>query len=395
MEILQPLIRAWASNFSNPLFLVFTALSLVQLVQGWRRLAQLRPKWQEWQADPLNAWKKTFGEDISFYAAVPISVVIHELGHAIVVWAFSGHVIEFGYFFYWGYVLPDRVFPYAWQEWILASAGTWGNVVFALAIFLLFWNHRSPSWRYTARRTVRFQLFFAFLYYPIFTFILPIGDWRTIYNFNATPELSSAMVVVHLLILAGYWLGERRGWFTMQTFASKEEESLFTETLAQAEANPEDMQAQMAQLPVLLNSGSQQAGLQLAKKLMKQWPNSAEPLFYAILFEWHITETRVPLSSVKNAERLLDLPAPPSWHAVAHLALGAYQSELGYDEKARPHFDMGLRQANQQHFILYHRALLFIRQGQYNEARQDLELALKQAPKEPLYQYYLNQIKTK
>ncbi|MCZ7670661.1 MAG: M50 family metallopeptidase [Chloroflexi bacterium] len=142
----------------------------------------------------------------------PLGVFFHELGHALAVWFFGGTVVGFNFRFFWGevehfgvYTLPER--------WLISLAGTLGSLLFGLGVWLALRHNRVSSLRYFGLRAFRFQIYFSLLYYPLFSIILPIGDWRVIYDFAATPILSSVTLVVHLLFLAAYWLYDRQGSF--------------------------------------------------------------------------------------------------------------------------------------------------------------------------------------
>lgn len=229
MSILQPLIAAYASILSQPIALIFTVLSALQVFQGVRRIAIVRRRWSEFVTNPLIAWKRQIGQDIAFYVAVPVGVLIHELGHALVVWLFGGRVLEFGYFFFWGFVLPDRQFQPAWRTWVLSASGTIGSLLLALIVALLLWRHRSAAIRFAAKRTVRFQIYFALIYYPAFTALTRFGDWRTIYDFQATPLLSGATAIVHGLILLAFWQMDKRDVFDEAGAVSAETQTRYNQ----------------------------------------------------------------------------------------------------------------------------------------------------------------------
>ncbi len=271
MSLIEPFIRAYASMLQQPLMLIFTALSVVQIYQGLKRVSILRTRSRDWVASPLEPWKRRIGRDLSFFAAVPIGVLIHELGHAIVVWAYGGRVVEFGYFFFWGFVLPDRSFTPAWREWVLSMSGTIGNLLFALVVAALFWRHVSASVRYAAKRTVSYQIFFALIYYPIFTAILGIGDWRTIYDFAATPMLSGGTAVLHVLILLGFWLADKRDVFD-EALAISAEKQTEIDTLNATGTFADRVNA----IIMLSNNGSAREAKQAAKALSQEHPHSGD-----------------------------------------------------------------------------------------------------------------------
>ena len=276
MELLLPFIRAYSTIFLNPIMAIFTLLSAAQLYQGIQRLSRLRPRRAEWLAEPLRPWKKAAAEQVAFYVSVPISVFIHELFHAFAVWGFGGRVVEFGFFFFWGYVLPDRVFPQLWQEWVVSFMGTVGSLLFGLSWWLIFGRNSSSSVRYLARRVLRFQIYFSLVYYPIFTAVLSFGDWRTIYDYRSTPRLAAMAAVLHVAILFWSWRLEKGGWFDAAAFESESAKQAHHELQVSAENRPDDLATQLALVDSLIAKDSRQEALQLARSLVNKYPNSAE-----------------------------------------------------------------------------------------------------------------------
>ena len=49
-------------------------------------------------------------DQAAFFILLPISVALHEFGHALGVWGFGGEVIDFGYYVFAGYVSYDAPF---------------------------------------------------------------------------------------------------------------------------------------------------------------------------------------------------------------------------------------------------------------------------------------------
>ena len=103
----------------------------------------------------------------------------------------GGQVAEFHYRAFWGYVVPIGSFTAA-QSWFIAIAGTLASLAFGLFVWWVFRRASSSTLRYFGLRAFRFQVYFSLIYYPLFTLLGFDGDWRTIYDFSATPLLSLA-----------------------------------------------------------------------------------------------------------------------------------------------------------------------------------------------------------
>jgi hypothetical protein len=112
--------------------------------------------WQDRAAfvgEPLRRQDKSWASEAAFLIAVPPSVLVHELFHALVVWGLGGKIVDFGFYFYAGYVVPDRAFP-AVQSWWISTAGTIGSLLFGILLYLFLRNHRSTTMRYFARQAL-------------------------------------------------------------------------------------------------------------------------------------------------------------------------------------------------------------------------------------------------
>jgi tetratricopeptide (TPR) repeat protein len=271
MDILRPLILPYLSIFDSPLFIIFTLLSAWQAWQGlqlgqiiWRERPQI---WQE----PLTNAKMRLFDSAAFLLAIPPSVFIHELGHAIAVWAYGGRVLEFGFFFFWGYVLPDRRF-FGLQEWVISSTGPWASLLCAAALGLLWYTARSNVVRYFAQRAVRLQIFFSLIYYPLFTLGLSFGDWRTIYDFSLAPVAATITAVLHVLILVVHVWADRRGVYEQPTFASPADAQAFRLLAQKADADPTNLPLQDQLITELWRRNANREAQRRLKTLLHQHP---------------------------------------------------------------------------------------------------------------------------
>ena len=118
----------------NPLELIFYAISLMQAYRAVQLAGLLRREWGSLKQEPLTVRKLGLAEQAAFYLGVPPAVLVHEIFHAIPIYAWGGEVINCGYGFYWGFVQPDRFFAPG-QEWFISLAGTLGS----LLIGALYW----------------------------------------------------------------------------------------------------------------------------------------------------------------------------------------------------------------------------------------------------------------
>lgn len=374
-------------NPDNWLMAVFTGLALLQL-RGSVELT--RTAYQQWPViyqNPLTKAKKQWAQEASFYLMVPIGVFIHELGHALAVLFVGGQVLEFGFFFFWGYVAPTPLAPVPY--WIVATAGTAGSLLFALTVWLLGRGSTHRPVRYFTKRTVSFQLYFSLIYYPIFTAVLPIGDWRIMYNFSLTPLLSGGLAVVHVALLAGHWWATRQGWYEEKTFPSAEAENIFYRLQEAAASQPQDLQLQREWLAALYQAGDLITAQKHVQQLLEKHPTWADGwLMLAVVLMRHQQQ---PTSQIAGyAQKSLELGLSDMWQKVlAYRLLGDYATGREQFDQAQQAYEQALSLLQQfqptatylvrwkeELVIMYiSRGHLYRRLKQYDQARADLNQA--------------------
>ena len=148
----------------------------------------------------------------AFFILIPISVLLHEVGHAVAVWWFGGDVVAFGFFFFFGFVGYEGVPDVSDRFWI----ALWGNIVsIALgigAILLAFLRPMRAAFNYPLIMFGIISILISLVFYPAMDLLSDLhGDWSQIYS-EDTPVLATGMGIVHGLILLGAiiaWQTER------------------------------------------------------------------------------------------------------------------------------------------------------------------------------------------
>ncbi len=369
-------------DLTSPLELIFYGLSLLQAYRAVQLAGLIRKDWSGFRQPPLTRHKMRLVESGAFLLAIPPSVLVHEYFHAIPIWLFGGRVVNCGYGFYWGYVQPDRFFP-AVQEWIISLGGTIGSLLFAAVLFGLLYRNQSQTLRYFGRQSLRMLLYFSLIYYPIFTALTFIGDWRIIYDFGATPVLSGATAVIHAAVLLLFLRADRHGWFEMVGHRSQADEAKFEQLQATWQQNPQDTRLALSYAEALRLGGASQTATQVLQQLIKQNPNMAEP-YLQLAFVQSEGKQKVPGTAVRHLEKALQLGLSEArQQAMAHQLLGQYRLETGHGQAALQHLDQALGAAADTSINplykahLYHlRSLAHLRLRQPEEARQDGRQAL-------------------
>jgi tetratricopeptide (TPR) repeat protein len=365
---------------NSPLFWIFTLLSAVYFINGLRLGYDMWQRRDAFSAEPLEPWKKQWSERAAFLLAVPPGVFVHELFHALAALAFGGKIVDVGFGFYWGYVQPVGSFTPA-QNWFISIAGTLGTLLYGTAVWLYLRQNRSSAWRYFGLRILRFHLWYALLYYPLFTLFTFIGDWRTIYDFAATPILSGITLVVHLSALGFFWWSDRQGWYEMPAFASVEDRERFKQLQRREAEAPQSEEVQLQMIDQLRRSGATREARERARFFVRDHPRSAiGHLLLGVL----TAESGRTLSHEgrEHLEQALQLGLGEGRSAaVAHAMLGEDELRRERWDSALRHFDAAVAVADdgqaQQAHLYYLRALTQRRRGRYDAARQDIDEAIR------------------
>lgn len=369
----------------NGILGLFDIFSLLYLFRGLQLLNRIRQQWRLLLSNPLTQPKKHLAEQASFFIAVPPGVLIHELGHALAIWLFGGQVVEFGYRVFWGYVRPFGTFT-ASQDWFISLAGTLGNLLFGAALWLALRRRRSEALHYFGLRAFRFQVYFALIYYPIFTIVLPIGDWATIYDFAATPLLSGVTAVCHAGLLLLFWYGDRTGWFEMPAFAAAGESRSFAALQEQANANPQDTRLQLQTIDALRRGGATNQARRRLDQLLAQHPHLADAYLQRAVLR---SERSVSPAAAADLQKALQLGlSTAQGQMIAHELLGQHYLDRDDPARAAAQFDQALDLAVQQNGripdghlaqLYYGRSQAYRRQRQYDLARRDIAAAIELA----------------
>lgn len=380
---------------------LFNVLALLYIGRAVQLAVQIARNWNALRQEPLTRAKQRLAEQAAFFLGVPPAVLIHELSHALAIVIFGGQVVEFGYRVFWGYVVPQGSFTPV-QNWIIAIAGTLGSLAFGAVLWLILRRNPSRTLQYFGLRAFRFQIYFSLLYYPIFSLFLPIGDWRTIYDFSATPILCAATAVVHALLLLLFWRADRAGAFEMIAFDSIATQTRYESVLATANAG--DPVAKLQVISSLWNGGAKHEAHRSLTGFLAAYPNSAEGHLQQAL-QAGDGRQHVGKEAFEAAGKALALGLREVDHAaLAYQIRGFYYLERGDGQAAEMEMDTALagtatydsdqisplRRAELHNL----RSQAYRRQGRYEAAYAEMETALQLARQlaiEPLVQKYADE----
>jgi hypothetical protein len=368
----------------SPMAMLFLLVTLFNVFYGWRVLRGVGQGWSALNREPLRPGQKQLIDRAAFFLGVPLGIIIHELGHAVTIWFFGGKVVDVGYGFYWGYVVQDRLFTDN-QQWIISMAGTIGSLLYGVTMWLILRRIPLSTYRYFALRVLRIHIFYSLVFYPLFTLFTFFGDWRIIYDFEATPILSGVTLVTHLSILGLFYYGDRQGLYDRPGFDTVEEQARFTALKNGVARNPHDVKLQLTLVEAYRRGGSPYLANRQLKSFLNENPNSAAGYMQLAQLQAH-NKRQVPSKAKNSAAKALTLGlSDPVSAAQANRIVGEYSLGIGRLDEAVERFSQGItmaRSSGRQDLtahLYYQRAVAYRQWGKYALAYQDINDALKLA----------------
>ncbi|MDQ4044066.1 MAG: hypothetical protein M3173_01260, partial [Chloroflexota bacterium] len=188
----------------------FALISLIYVVIGIRSVSRMIANWGRVWDRRFTLQDRQMVDEAAFFVLVPISVALHELGHAAAVWGFGGEVVDFGYYVFAGYV---SFIPFGFTDmelFVVAAAGTIVNLILSLgALAIVFFNPR-PFRAAINELLVQFAIISganAFIVYPLLDLASGMnGDWRQMYG-SGVPLLTALIVAIQFgMVALGYLL---------------------------------------------------------------------------------------------------------------------------------------------------------------------------------------------
>jgi hypothetical protein len=186
----------------------FSIISLIYVVIGIRSVSRLINRWGSVWDRRFTVQDRQLVDEAAFFVLIPVSVALHELGHAVAIWGFGREVVDFGFYGFAGYVsfIPFGLTDV--QLTIIAFAGSLVNLILCVgAIALVFLR---PFRAAINELLIQFAIVSganAFIVYPLLDLASDLnGDWRQMYS-SGVPWLTAIIVAVQVgMIAAGYWL---------------------------------------------------------------------------------------------------------------------------------------------------------------------------------------------
>jgi hypothetical protein len=190
-------------------FGTFILLSLFYAVIGVRVIGQLLRSWRPTFDHRFTMQDRALVDQSAFFILLPLSVALHELGHAVAVWSFGGQVLDFGYYLFAGFVSYDPRFFTDTQRILVALAGPLVSVILGLAAIAVVFLRQPPMRAAFNELLLQFaalSIINALVFYPLLDVFSGLGgDWTQMYR-GGVPALSVLIFAGHAGLLGfGIW----------------------------------------------------------------------------------------------------------------------------------------------------------------------------------------------
>lgn len=186
----------------------FVLISIFYAVIGVGVLRDLANNWRTTFDRRFTGADRVLVDKAAFFVLLPISVALHELGHAAAIWSLGGEVTDFGFYGFAGFVAYREPFTAA-QQMLVALAGPLVNVVLSAGAIAAVLLRRPPMRAAFNELLVQFAVISginALIVYPLLDYGTGLGgDWTQIYG-DGVPALTAIIGAAHVAILGiAYW----------------------------------------------------------------------------------------------------------------------------------------------------------------------------------------------
>lgn len=191
----------------------FSIISLIYAVLGIRVIAGLINSWEKVWDTRFTPQDRDLVDRAAFFVLIPVSVALHELGHAIAIWIFGGSVAGWGFYGFAGYVSYIPFGFTATEQTLISFAGTLVNLLLCTgALALVFFKGFRAS---INELLIQFAIISganAFVLYPLLDLASNLnGDWRQMYD-SEVPWLTGVIIAVQVGVIAfGFYMYSNPG----------------------------------------------------------------------------------------------------------------------------------------------------------------------------------------
>ncbi|MEO0947242.1 MAG: tetratricopeptide repeat protein [Cyanobacteria bacterium J06641_5] len=341
-------------------------------------LLQLLQHWSSFWDDRITAKDIELAQRLAVFFLVPISILLHEVGHSLATWQVGGTVSSFQWRFYWGYIIPWGEFSPA-EFWWIAFSGNLVSILLGLLPIPLIAYIRKRIIAELAYMYVCVQLIYALVGYPLLSLTWQQGDWLAIYDFAVWPYALPTLIV-HGVLLWGLW----RLYYSPKVVdwrLSRDAQVSDKWKYLQADTkdDPNDLQLQLRSGYFLLQHKEVREAQRVGKKVARIAPDSDRVRVFQVVMH---CSRRAYRKAAQLGRQLLNADLLPEDRLRLYRALCLSTLERGRLLELLSFANQGLALAPQDFMLRWYRAIAHQRTGQDRKAKADIDVALENAPDE-------------
>ncbi|HEU5424707.1 MAG TPA: hypothetical protein VFU72_14275 [Nitrolancea sp.] len=194
----------------TPGFAILT--SLLMAIISIRTLYVVARSWRQLFDQHFTPAERQLVSQAAFFLLLPLSVPLHEAGHAVAVKLFGGQITGYGWYVFYGFVEYVGVRSASAVFWIALAGNLVSVALGAAAIAVALFRPRRAAINYLLLVFGALSILNALVFYPLLDLIGGFeGDWSQIYS-GRTPALSLGTAIAHgaiLLAMLLVWRSDR------------------------------------------------------------------------------------------------------------------------------------------------------------------------------------------
>ncbi len=350
-------------------------------------LLQLLRNWQSFWNAHVTLRDQSIAQRLAIFVLLPLTVPLHELGHCLATWQVGGTVAAFQWRFFWGYMIPVGDFSPA-EYWWIALSGNLVSILLGLLAIVLIPLVRQRIIEELLYSFACINLINSLVLYPLLSITTNGGDWKSIYDFKV-PLYACLLLLVHIGLL--WWLRWlyyspstvhwrlARNLSTLNNWEKLQAKAICANAQASANEHPQDLDAAIAKFNFLIRHGEDHAAQKIAKKLIATMPQNHRVQLLRVAIAYG---KRPPQQVIKLGLPLLDVGLSPADQLSLYRYLCVCYMRLNQSATALDYVNRGLAIAPNDHLMHWHRASLYLAQGQRPAAEMEIQIALANSPDE-------------
>ncbi len=368
----------------------FDLISLIAGLICIQTLWQLFQNWSKFWDAQVTFKDQEMANQLAVFVLIPISVLLHEIGHSLATWQVGGTVLTFQWRFYWGYIIPSGNFSSA-EYWWIAFSGNLVSILLGLLSILLISRIRRRIVGEVLYSYAWAELFYSLVWYPLVSLVAQGGDWVKIYDFAVQPY-ASITLVAHTVLMWGLWqLYRSQKALHWQLARNSNTLDTWGNLKTDVSNHSNDLQPHLELAYFLLQHNQVYEAKKIAKEIYQIAPNDQQVLVFGVVMD---CSDRAYRKAIRLGRKLLNIDLSSEDQLRLYRTLCFCQYKIRRLPAALSYANQGLTLAPKDYKLRCYRAAIYSALRQHQEEREDLNVALESAPNQDsreYIQYWLKQ----